>query len=198
MRSGQVELLEVLEGHVTGARLVTFCDEVHDVGVCRREGKELGENGFDLLVGDELTITFVKEAEALLGLFISAGLGADAFVPAVCDDVANEREIHAVALKHFWVTLLELILDIARAHLVEAEVLDNVLKQMFGDGTLVLLQIVVEAFLEVGGHLRRQVADINLLRRLCTVLDLRGLSGCLYFGHFLVFSNARSVTEFKL
>ena len=44
----------------------------------------------------------------------------------ICDDMANKWEIDTVALQNLRIALLELILDIARAHFVEAEVLKDI------------------------------------------------------------------------
>ena len=57
---------------MTGTGLITLSDEVHHIGVGRREGQELSENRLDLLMGDELAIALVEQTEALFGLFIFA------------------------------------------------------------------------------------------------------------------------------
>ena len=123
-------------------------------------------------MGDELTVALVEEAEAFFGLLVFAGLGADATVPTVGDDVAHELEVYAVAFENFGIALLELVLDIAGTHLVETEVLQNVAEKVVRNGELTLLQVMVEALLEVSGHLGWQVANVGLLRGLRAVLLL--------------------------
>ena len=90
--------------------------------------------------------------------------------------MAHEREVDSVAFQNLRVTLFELLLDVSWTHSVEAEVLKNVPEQVVGDGELTLFKVVIKAFLEVGRHLGRQVADVELVRSLGNFLDLGGLS----------------------
>ena len=140
------------------ATLVTFGHEVHHVLVCRREGQVLRQHRLDVCSCDDLAIALVKEAEALFGLLIFAGLGSDSLVPAVSDNMLDEREIDSVTLEDLRITLFELLLDITRAHLVETEVLKNVTEEVVRNGELSLLKVMVEALLKIGSHLTWQVA----------------------------------------
>ena len=96
---------------------------------------------------DELAITLVKQTEALLGLLILASLGTNSSVPMVRYDVLYEREVDAVALQNLGITLPELILNITRAHLVEAKVLKDVPEEVFRDSMFGLFKVVCEALL---------------------------------------------------
>ena len=159
------------------ATFVTLSNEIHHVLVGWREGQVLGQYRLDVLRGNDLAITFVEEAEALFSLFVLARLRTDSLVPVIGHDMTNELEVDVVTLKDLGITLLELLLYVTRAHLVEAEVLKNVTEEVVRDGPFALLKVVIEAFLEVGSHLTGQVASGLTLRRLGDVLLLLSL-GC--------------------
>ena len=108
---------------MSGAGFVALGDEVNDVLVAGREGQVVGKNGFDLRGRCEAAVAFIKELPALLCLFVFARLVAAALVPAVLDHVFDEIEAEAVCLQAVRVRLLQLVLDVSRAHPVEAEVL---------------------------------------------------------------------------
>ena len=185
--SGEVKLLEVLEGDGAGAALVALGDEVHDIGVGGREGQVLGEDRLDLLVGDEGTVTFVEKTEALFGLFFLSGLRTEALVPMVGNDMLHKLEVDTVAIEDARVTLFEFFLDVARVHLVEAEVLQDVPEEVVRDRVLVLFTVVLEAVLQVSGHLGRQVADVDPFGCNCTFLLLLGCSSLFLRWHLYGF-----------
>ena len=88
------------------------------------------------------------------------------------DNVAHELEIDGVTLQNLGITLLEFLLNVTRSHPMEAEVLQDVAEEVVRNGVLTLLKIVIEALLQVGGHLGRQVAYGRLIRRLSNDLLL--------------------------
>ena len=122
-KSGEIELLEILKGDRARSTFVALSDEIHHIVICGRERQVLSEHGFDLLVGDELAIALIEQAEALLGFFLLAGLRTETLVPMVGHDVLDKLEIDAVTIKNAWVTLLEFLLDVTGVHLVEPKVL---------------------------------------------------------------------------
>ena len=137
---------------------VALGDEVDHVLVRRRERQVLGQDWLDILRRYELTITLIKETEALSGFFILTRLRSDALVPVVSDHVLHKREIDCVTLDDLRVTFLELLFDVARSHLMEAEVLQDIAEEVVRYGERAFLQVVIEALLEVSGHLGWQVA----------------------------------------
>ena len=141
------------------ATLVALSYEIHNVLVCGWERQVLGKHRFDVLSGDDLAIALVEQTEALFSLFVLARLRADALVPMVGHDMFDEREVDGVTLKYLRVTLLELLFNVTWAHLVEAKVLQNVAEEVVGDGVLAFLKVVIEALLEVSGHLTGQVTS---------------------------------------
>ena len=52
--------------------------------------------------------------------------------------ILAELEVHAVAFQKIGVTLLKLIFDITRSHLMKAKVLQDVFEEIVGDGVLTL------------------------------------------------------------
>ena len=170
------------------APLITLSDEVHHILIRWWERQILGEHGLDVLRGNDLPVALVEQTEALFRLFVLASLGADALVPVVCDDMLDKCEVNSVTFQEIWITLLELLLDLTRCHLVEAEVLNDVFEEVVGDGEFALFKIVVEALLEISGHLTGQVASSKLsteFRRLGDSLFLLVL-GCGFLRvHFL-------------
>ena len=168
-------MLEIVESHMTvaSARLITLSNEVHNVLIRGREGQVLGQDGLDVLRRDDLPVPLVEEAEALLGLLVLARFGTDASVPVESDDVPDELEVDVVLAQNVRVALLEFLLNIARTNPMEAEVLQDIPEQIVRNGVLSLLQVVIEALLQVGGHLGRQVAYGWLVWRLRNGLDLR-------------------------
>ena len=168
------------------AALVAFRHEIYHILVCGRERQVLSQDWLDVLRCDDLPVALVEEAEALLGLLVLARLRANALVPAVGDHVLHEGEIDGVALEDLRIALLELLLDVSRSHLVEAEVLEDVAEEVVGDGVLALHKIVVEALLQIGGHFARQVASGRPFWSLCDVKLEGGLRGrCFLSGHFV-------------
>ena len=138
--------------------LVTFSYEVHHVLVCRREWQVLCQHRLDVCSSDDLAITLVEKAEALFGLLISARLGSDSLIPAVCDNVLDESKIDSVTIKDIRITLFELFIDITRTHLVETKILKDVTEEVVRNRELSLLKVMVEALLKIGSHLTWQVA----------------------------------------
>ena len=185
MCSGEVQRFEVGESNVASACLVALSDEIHDVLIGRGEGQVLGKHWLDVLSSDHLAVTLVKETEALLGLFVLARLRLDAFVPVIGHNMAHECEVDGVSLQDLGVGLLKLFFDVARAHSVEAKVLQNVTEQVVGNSVLPLLKVVVETLLEVGSHLRRKVANILAIGSLRDVLGLHLRARFLLGGHYL-------------
>ena len=119
---------------MASAILVALVHELDHVLVCWRERQVLCKNGFDILSGNDLTITLVEKFIALLGFFIFATLSTDSPIPMEGDDVAHKGKVHGVTLQVIIVTLSKLLLDVARAHLVEAEVLQDVAEEVLWDG----------------------------------------------------------------
>ena len=164
---------------------VALSHEVHDVLVADLEVQVHRQHWLNVLCCDHLAVTLVEEAEALLGLLVLAGLAADASVPMVGHHVLAELKVHGVAVQEPGVGLFELFLDVAGAHFVEAEVLKDVLEKVVGDGVLTLFKVVVEALLEIAGHLGRDVATgRGLVGGLCDALGLLLLHGGLLRVHF--------------
>ena len=177
--------------------LVALSDEIHDVLIGRGEGQVLGKHWLDVLSSDHLAVTLVKETEALLGLFVLARLRLDALVPVIGNNMAHEWEVDSVSFQDLRVGLLKLFFDIARAHSVEAKVLQDVTEQVVGDSVLPLLEVVVETLLEVSCHLRGKVADVLSIGSLSDVLSLHLRARFLLGGHYL-FQLQKINLEFKL
>ena len=184
--SRQVERLEVCQCDMTRVSFVTLLDEVHHILVSGREGQILGKDRLDVLGGDDLAVTLVEETEALLGLLVLTWLRADTPIPVVSHHVLNEGKVHGGALEDLRVTFLELLLDITRAHSVEAEVLQDVLEEIVRNGVFALNQVMVKALLEISSHLTRQIANVLTLRRLGNILGYF-FSSCLSVHIFFLF-----------
>ena len=150
---------------MTRVSFVTLLDEVHHILVSGREWQVLGKDRLDVLSSDDLAVTLVEETEALLGLLILAWLGAYASIPVVRHNVLNESKVHGISLQDFRVTFLELLLDIAWAHSVEAEVLQDVFEEILGNGVFAFDQVVVKALLKISSHLTWQIANALTLGR---------------------------------
>ena len=118
----------------------------------------LCQDRFDILRSNELTVTLIEETEALFGFFILTSLRSDALIPVVRDHVLHKREIDCVTLDDLRVTFLELLFDVARSHLMETEVLQDIAEEVVRYGERTFLQVVIEALLQVSGHLGWQVA----------------------------------------
>ena len=171
---------------MTRVSFVTLLYEVHHILVSGWEGQVLGKDRLDVLGGDDLAVTLVEETEALLSLLVLTWLRADTPIPVVRHNVLNEGKVHGGALEDLGVALLELLLDIARAHSVEAEVLQDVFEEIVGNGELALDQVVVKALLEISSHLTWKIANVLTLRRLGNILGYF-LSSGIFLHIFLLF-----------
>ena len=134
---------------------ITLLNKVLNILVCVREGQVSYQCGLDVLRRNNLPITLVKQFEAHLGLLIFACLLSNAFVPVVGDYVTNKLEVNCVTFQVIRVRLLQFFFNFTGSHHVETKVLQNVFKEVVGNSVLSLLQVVVEALLQVSCHVRR-------------------------------------------
>ena len=147
-----------------------------------REGQVLYQGRLDVGISYNLPVSLVKETEAFLGFLVLTWLRTDALVPMVSHNVAHKLEVERISFRQVRITFLEFFLDFSGAHAVEAEVLQDVLEELVWDGVLSLFQVVIEALLEVGGHVGRKVAGRAIGRLRHNLLLLHGL-GCLLCCH---------------
>ena len=100
---------------------ITFCHEVLDVLLTDREFEIAREDSFDLICIDCLSVTLVKQLEALLCLQILAAL-----VPSVTDHEFDDVKVNSLLGENLRVSTLQILIDISLGHLVEPEVVQNV------------------------------------------------------------------------
>ena len=166
------------------SRWVTLSDEVEDILLRWWEWQVLTEDWLDVLSVDDSSITLVEELEALKCLGVSTGL-FDALKPVVCDDVFDEVEIDSVAAAKFVVRSLEFVIDVTRSHLVEAEVLENVPEESFGDDACSFLIVVGEALFEIVHDVSWESSGVAL-RVVHDFGDVNFLGGPLHISFILI------------
>lgn len=176
-----IDLTGALTLYITWFGLFALLDELVDVLVGGREGQQGAEHGFKVASCDVVLALLVEEGEAF-GSFSFAALLAQALEPVVGNDVLHELKVHCIALGDLGVGLFKLLLDLTRAHLVEPEVLEDVLEQMVGNVTFLFLVVAVEAVLEVAEHLHGQL----LAQWLIAIAELSQVEHVTFLLHLLL------------